>query len=81
VTLTSSVPTGDRFDKHLPVAKQNGNNEQCVRFLGTLGGRWPTPQRGSWFSQDGDVEALRQKIRDACPADQLLVRVYPVLPD
>ncbi len=41
--------------------------------MGTLGGRWPTPQRGSWFPNEGDIDSFRQKIRDACPADKELV--------
>jgi len=39
----------------------------CTRFEAAVGGLWPTPQRGHWFPNPGDVEALRAKIAWLCP--------------
>lgn len=39
----------------------------CAKFLGTLGGEWPTPQRGHWFPNPGDVDSYRNNIRALCP--------------
>eukprot|EP01040_Poterioochromonas_malhamensis_P007099 gene7099-7666_t len=45
----------------------------CMKYMGTLGGRWPTPQRGSWYPNPGDIETFRQKIKDACPPNPSLL--------
>jgi hypothetical protein len=51
----------------------------CVRYEGTVGGEWPTPQRGHWFSRQGDVHALRVKLRMLCPLNtELLSRASSV---
>lgn len=42
--------------------------QQCVKFLGRIGGMWPTPQRGHWFPNDGDITSFRAKIAMLCPA-------------
>ena len=39
---------------------------QCVKFMGSVGGEWPTLQRGHWFSQSNDVEAFRAKMSSLC---------------
>ncbi len=72
ISLTSDIGTKDRFLKHNAITNK-GDHHQCVKFMGILGGRWPTPQRGSWFPNEGDIDSFRQKIRDACPADKELV--------
>lgn len=41
--------------------------QQCVKYMGTVGGEWPTPQRGHWFPNNGDIESFRAKIRQLCP--------------
>ena len=38
----------------------------CVKYIDTIGGKWPTPQRGHWFSNPNDVSTLRQKIDKFC---------------
>eukprot|EP01039_Chlorochromonas_danica_P009398 gene9398-10381_t len=43
------------------------DSKVCVQYGGTIGGRWPTIQRGHWFPHKGDVEELRAKIRAVCP--------------
>ena len=39
----------------------------CAKYLGTLGGQWPTPQRGHWFPNPGDIDSYRDNIRALCP--------------
>ena len=39
----------------------------CVRYQGSVGGEWPTPQRGHWFPHTGDVQSFRAKLRQLCP--------------
>lgn len=73
MSMTDS-PTAIRFVKPSNLPALTGHY-QCVRYAGTIGGRWPTPQRGSWFTQDGDIDTFRQKIRDACPKDLDMVRI------
>lgn len=46
----------------------------CAKFMGSIGGMWPTPQRGHWFPNAGDTDTFRQKMKDACPADKTMVR-------
>jgi hypothetical protein len=50
--------------------------EQCVKFMGTIGGQWPTPQRGHWFPNPGDISSFRKKLIDICPRDVTLVTYY-----
>jgi hypothetical protein len=47
--------------------------EQCLKGIETIGGVWPTVQRGHWFPNEGDVENFRNKIRFLCPADANLL--------
>lgn len=72
----SSVPTGARFTK--PMIKRSdspyaGGGKECVRATHNFKARWPTPQRGSWFPEEGDVTTFRQKLRNACPRDKEMV--------
>ena len=42
--------------------------------MGSVGGDWPTLQRGHWFSQPNDVFAFRTKLAHLCrpvPASSL----------
>lgn len=47
----------------------------CVKDMGVIGGNWPTPQRGHWFPNEGDIERFRQKIVALCPADKELLKM------
>ena len=38
----------------------------CVQFMGSVGGEWPTLQRGHWFSQPEDVSSFRTKMSNLC---------------
>ena len=38
----------------------------CIKYIDTIGGLWPTPQRGHWFPDDGDIVNFRSKIRQWC---------------
>ena len=38
----------------------------CVKYLGKVGGRWPTLQRGHWFSNANDVATFRKKMSTIC---------------
>lgn len=44
----------------------------CVKYMGEYGGKWPTPQRGNWFPNKGDVETFRKKISVLCPCAHVL---------
>ena len=41
----------------------------CFKFLGTAGGKWPTPQRGHWFPKPADVLDFRRNIETLCHSD------------
>ena len=61
----------NRFRPGIEVSKSIGH--ECVKYLGPLGGNWPTVQRGHWFPNPGDVDTFRRKIVDACPPDRSTV--------
>jgi hypothetical protein len=42
----------------------------CIKFGGTVGGKWPTSQRGHWFPNSGDIHSLRNKIQTVCPLEK-----------
>jgi len=75
VRLASDVPMAQRFlitsagqiqqDQERKESREAG----CAVFHGSLGGVWPTPQRGHWFPNTGDVDNFRAKIRAMCPPD------------
>jgi hypothetical protein len=48
-------------------------NKVCVMILESIGGVWPTPQRGHWFPLPGDVTSFREKISFLCPKDEASV--------
>jgi hypothetical protein len=56
--------------------KLSENTHICIKYAGTLGGRWPTPQRGSWYPNEGDIATFRQKIKEACPKNSELLAKY-----
>lgn len=65
IVLDSTVPLHDRFSS---IDKRSINEEiMCVKFMGTIGGKWPTPQRGHWFPNNADVISMREKIDNLCP--------------
>lgn len=78
VRLAPDVPTAQRFvitkegqiqqDKARKASKEAGS-DRCAVFHGSIGGVWPTPQRGHWFPNSGDVDNFRSKIRAMCPPD------------
>ena len=45
----------------------------CVKNMGEIGGMWPTPQRGHWFPNEGDIASFRSKIVSLCPPDARLL--------
>jgi hypothetical protein len=60
----------------------NTRDTVCARYMGHIGGDWPTPQRGHWFPFPGDVDSFRQSLREACPphAPQVGVRIIYNMP-
>jgi hypothetical protein len=54
----------------------NNNEEECVKVMGSIGGIWPTPQRGHWFRNKGDIDSFRDKLRALCPLDKNKIRQY-----
>jgi hypothetical protein len=82
IPLSSDISPANRFNPSsdspaskfiLPSNIGGSNNNLCVKYAGQLGGRWPTPQRGSWYPNPGDIESFRQKIKDACPKNNELL--------
>lgn len=97
--LSPDIQNADRFvqvrspsspEVTAALAATGHNRAVCVKYGGTVGGKWPTiqvcaltllcsflcspslidgsnVQRGHWFSNQGDVESFREKIRMACP--------------
>lgn len=63
--LHMDEPLQHRFDKLRP-AITSSEAGQCMKFMGSVGGEWPTLQRGHWFSQPGDVTAFRDKMSALC---------------
>ena len=49
-------------------SQQSQSQSVCARFGGTLGGVFPTPQRGHWFPNPGDIDSFRSKMKRLCPA-------------
>ena len=78
-----AAPTKQRLLQDLrgtPIINNNSNDisnsiptEQCLKGIDTIGGMWPTVQRGHWFPHSGDVESFRDKIKFLCPLDTLLL--------
>lgn len=54
----------------------NKNKEECVKVMGSIGGIWPTPQRGHWFTNNGDIDSFRDKLRALCPLDSNYLKKY-----
>lgn len=46
------------------------SNDICAKNMGTIGGVWPTVQRGHWFPNEGDVDSFRKKLAYLCPGDK-----------
>lgn len=74
LSLSAAGPLGNSSSSLLrravasaPAPASSGSPE-CVKYVTSVGGRWPTPQRGHWFPLRGDAEDLRDKIRRLCPA-------------
>eukprot|EP01038_Epipyxis_sp_PR26KG_P014598 gene14598-19604_t len=79
VNLDSNVPPTKRFfaeNEHRNSHKSLTllNSSVCVKVIGSIGGVWPTVQRGHWFPNQNDVLSLRKKIRNACPPDDNLIK-------
>ena len=75
IDLSSSasvVPSGAGAPAGATVSSSSSNTV-CAKYLGSIGGMWPTPQRGHWFPNAGDTDSFRQKMKDACPADKAMV--------
>jgi hypothetical protein len=41
--------------------------KKCFKYMGRVGGEWPTPQRGHWFPTPEDISSFRSKIVSLCP--------------
>ena len=66
--LSPSVDVEKRFVMKLDKSNLKPDRSVvCVKNMGSIGGQWPTPQRGHWFPNPGDIEAFRNKIRLLCP--------------
>lgn len=58
---------GDELLSQSQVLSQWKVKGTCVRLGAAVGGLWPTPQRGHWFPNPGDVSSFRAKIAELCP--------------
>lgn len=55
----------------------HSHKKKCFKYLGKVGGEWPTPQRGHWFPTVEDVNSFRSKITNLCPfTDKSKVYTY-----
>eukprot|EP01032_Pedospumella_encystans_P009988 gene9988-11704_t len=71
VSASASVSAGNTV---IPQAGYNSHHQVCARYMGSIGGTWPTVQRGHWFPNPGDIESFRDTLRTACPADPQLLK-------
>lgn len=56
--------------------ERNSYDISCVNYVETIGGMWPTPQRGHWFPNAEDVDSFRQKLSYLCSRDESLLKKY-----
>eukprot|EP01041_Mallomonas_annulata_P012370 gene12370-26022_t len=61
------------IEENIPTEKRFVIKDKDSTSKGTLGGEWPTPQRGHWFPHDGDIHTFRQKIMKLCPLKEDLL--------
>ena len=71
----SSVPIQSRFEQTEEGSQYFSEFENmdnlCIKYIDTIGGH--PEKRGEWFQRDGDIDTMRQKIRDACPFNKDLM--------
>lgn len=62
------ISDGGNADTRFSVAEQESIRLDgvCLRYMGTAGGSWPTPQRGHWFPKPDDVATFRRNIEAFC---------------
>ena len=85
VNLSADTPTASRFiissdgqvQQDLSRQSKSGVIAVCAVYHGSVGGVWPTPQRGHWFPRRGDVDNFRSKIRAMCPPEPATQHVAP----
>ena len=71
----SSVPIHERFaetQKGSQYFREFENMDRlCIKYIDTIGGH--PEKRGEWFQNNGDIDTLRQKMRDVCPFSEDLM--------
>jgi len=51
---------GEYIHRHLLASGAGSSDgEACAMYLGSVGGHWPTPQRGHWFPNEGAQRSLQ----------------------
>ena len=77
VHLGADVPMAERFIKN--AVHHHHDREglgHCAKYFGSLGGKWPTMQRGHWFPEKGDVDVFRKRTAMLCPRDDTAIALY-----
>jgi hypothetical protein len=54
---------------------QSQSQYTCVKVLDTIGGAWPTTQRGHWFPNPGDITSFRNKLRQGKICDSAAITI------
>mmetsp|Transcript_4543 Transcript_4543/g.6956 ORF Transcript_4543/g.6956 Transcript_4543/m.6956 type:complete len:421 (+) Transcript_4543:126-1388(+) len=63
-SMAEEIP--ERFVVSRRVYNSHEERSVCMKYMGTVGGEWPTPQRGHWFPNKDDVQSFRSKIASLC---------------
>jgi hypothetical protein len=77
-SFDSTQNAREKFSKPVKNNFHNDGKPMCVKYMGAVGGEWPTPQRGHWFPNSGDVADFHRKIERLCPFDPELHKKYEV---
>jgi hypothetical protein len=77
VHLDADVPTAERFVKNAAHHHHDSDGRShCAQYFGSLGGKWPTVQRGHWFPNPGDVDVFRERTAILCPSDPAVMALH-----
>ena len=56
----------DDLDRHTHHTHE-GPQKECTKYMGTVGGQFPTVKRVCWLRQPGNAELFRKRFNDICP--------------
>jgi uncharacterized membrane protein YgcG len=79
------IDTGDEdvhtedLDRHTHRAHE-GPQKECTKYMGTVGGQFPTVKRVCWLRQPGNAELFRQRFNDICPRSPAIEKELTMRP-